>query len=281
MFKRGLQFGTGAGVALLMTAIVYAVASYPTSVISFPVRANGQTITADWFNLVYDEVSAIEGGLLNGLAHDLKFTDGLFDIGKSGATRPRDLFLSRNATVGGTLGVTGASTLAAVSATTGAFTGAITATGGQIAFPATQAASAGANTLDDYEEGSWTPVIGGSGGTSGQTYGTQTGRYIKIGKLVIAQFQCVLTAKGTITGNVEIQGLPFTSDTGSTAIESVYFGTLATNWIHLVTRVLAGATVASVVGNGAAAANNGTNLVTADIANATSLEGTITYRATN
>ena len=44
---------------------------------------------------------------------DLKFTDALYDIGKSAATRPRDFFLSRNATIGGTLNVTGVATLAA------------------------------------------------------------------------------------------------------------------------------------------------------------------------
>lgn len=44
---------------------------------------------------------------------DLKFTDATYDIGKTGATRPRDLFISRNAVVGGTLGVTGVATLAA------------------------------------------------------------------------------------------------------------------------------------------------------------------------
>ena len=42
---------------------------------------------------------------------NLLFTDNTYDIGASGATRPRDLFLSRNATIGGTLGVTGVTTL--------------------------------------------------------------------------------------------------------------------------------------------------------------------------
>ena len=42
---------------------------------------------------------------------DLKFTDATYDIGKSGLTRPRDFFLSRNATIGGTLAVTGLTTL--------------------------------------------------------------------------------------------------------------------------------------------------------------------------
>ena len=54
------------------------------------------------------------------LGIDLLFTDATYDIGKSGATRPRDLFTSRNAAVGGTLAVTGATTL----------TGALAAQGG-------------------------------------------------------------------------------------------------------------------------------------------------------
>ena len=47
------------------------------------------------------------------LTQDLLFTDATYDIGKSGATRPRDGFFSRNAVVGGTLGVTGITTLTA------------------------------------------------------------------------------------------------------------------------------------------------------------------------
>jgi hypothetical protein len=116
---------------------------------------------------------------------------------------------SGNVTIGGTLGVTGATTLAALSATTIAASSTITATGGKVAFPASQSASADANTLDDYEEGTYSAVIGGAGGTSGQTYGTQTGRYIKIGQFVCAEVDLTLTAKGTITGQAMIS-LPFT-----------------------------------------------------------------------
>jgi hypothetical protein len=78
-----------------------------------------------------------------------------------------------------------------------------------VAFPATQAPSADANTLDDYEEGSWTPVIGGSTSESGQTYTTQVGRYTKIGRRVFGQCYVALSAVGTVTGTVLIKGLPF------------------------------------------------------------------------
>jgi hypothetical protein len=55
---------------------------------------------------------------------DLLFTDSTYDIGKSGATRPRDGFFSRNMAVGGTLGVTGLIT--ATGGVSGALTGNVT-----------------------------------------------------------------------------------------------------------------------------------------------------------
>ena len=61
------------------------------------------------------------GGLTTGasstLGGHLLFTDATYDIGASGATRPRDLYLSRNAVFGGTINVTGTSTLAAANGT--------------------------------------------------------------------------------------------------------------------------------------------------------------------
>jgi hypothetical protein len=87
-----------------------------------------------------------------------------------------------------------------------------------IQFPATQSASADANTLDDYEEGTWTPVFTASTpGTFSATYSTQLGAYNKIGNLVIASFLMVgTTTKGTASGDFLISGLPFNvANTGS------------------------------------------------------------------
>lgn len=66
------------------------------------------------------------------LAENLIFTtDNTNDIGASAATRPRDFFLGRNALIGGTLGVTGVTSLAATTvSTTLAVTGVTTLTGG-------------------------------------------------------------------------------------------------------------------------------------------------------
>jgi hypothetical protein len=163
-----------------------------------------------------------------------------------------------------------------------AMTGALTMTSGQIVFPATQVPSAGVNTLDDYEEGSWTPVIGGSGGTSGQAYSIQVGSYVKIGKLVIAQFAAVLSTKGTITTSVQIQGLPFTSEntTNLFSVGAVRWGSLATTWASIIALISPNATVADIQGTTVAAAGNNVGLTTADLGNTSQFIGTIVYRAT-
>src|SRR3990167_910218 len=78
-----------------------------------------------------------------------------------------------------------------------------------LAFAATQVPSADVNTLDDYERGTWTPIIGGTGGQSGQAYSSQVGRYTKIGRLVFIAVSAQLSTEGTITGSAQISGLPF------------------------------------------------------------------------
>ena len=97
---------------------------------------------------------------------------------------------------------------------------------GQLPFPATQNPSADANTLDDYEEGSFTPALDFGGAAVGMTYGTQVGRYTKIGRMVFYAVHITLTAKGSSTGNSSISGLPFTN---SAAIEYPASSVLAFN----------------------------------------------------
>jgi len=79
-----------------------------------------------------------------------------------------------------------------------------------ISFPATQSALSDANTLDDYEEGTWTPAY--SSGANTWAYTVQAGRYIKVGNCVTHTFY--IAATGTINSTnsqVTITGLPFTS----------------------------------------------------------------------
>lgn len=92
----------------------------------------------------------------------------------------------------------------------GAMTGLldISASGaGRIKFPATQNPSADANTLDDYEEGTYTPSVY-CGGTAANSYRYRFGAYTKIGNMVF--FKCVVAIqdKGSGSGDIAIT-LPF------------------------------------------------------------------------
>jgi hypothetical protein len=80
---------------------------------------------------------------------------------------------------------------------------------GQIQFPATQVASANANTLDDYEEGTWTMGVAFGGASVGVTYSANTGTYTKIGRQVTVSGVVTLSNKGSSSGDARITGLPF------------------------------------------------------------------------
>jgi hypothetical protein len=86
-----------------------------------------------------------------------------------------------------------------------------------ITFPATQVPSADANTLDDYEEGTWTPSLNFGGSTTGITYQgyNQLGYYQKIGNIVYFSCTQYLSSKGSATGSAIVTGLPFTSGRGN------------------------------------------------------------------
>jgi hypothetical protein len=81
-----------------------------------------------------------------------------------------------------------------------------------VTFPATQSASSDANTLDDYEEGTWTPLMSANGaGSDVWTSSTALGKYTKIGRLVSIECVYTYTAKQTATGSYAwMTGLPFT-----------------------------------------------------------------------
>ena len=72
--------------------------------------------------------------------------------------------------------------------------------------------TATANALDDYEEGTFTPELGGSGGDGTLTYSVQLGRYTKVGRHVnwTAQVTCTSTVTGG-SGTLQLKGLPYTA----------------------------------------------------------------------
>jgi hypothetical protein len=80
--------------------------------------------------------------------------------------------------------------------------------GAGITFPATQSASSDANTLDDYEEGTWSPTVF-IGATEVTSYHFQNGSYTRVGRIVHANCWVRVNNKGAGTGAVSIRGLPF------------------------------------------------------------------------
>lgn len=99
-----------------------------------------------------------------------------------------------------------------------------TVTGNAFIFPATFVDNASANALDDYEEGTWTPVYLSSIGAFGAiTYdATRQGTYTKIGNTILIRFKIVTDnmAVGTAGGQLKVGGLPFTAG----QLVAVYIG---------------------------------------------------------
>jgi len=97
---------------------------------------------------------------------------------------------------------------------------------GKVKFPAAQSASADANTLDDYEEGTWTPRVTFGGASTGIAYATQLGWYTKVGQIVHFSLRLSLTSKGSSTGAAAITGLPFAAADQSSGVAG-YWGAMA------------------------------------------------------
>ena len=98
-----------------------------------------------------------------------------------------------------------------------------TTSGTGITFPATQQASSNANTLDDYEEGTFTPTAIGGSSAGTTTYTSQNGKYTKIGRLVTARFNI---SYSSLTGTGELViSLPFVAD-------GEYMGSIMTNGLN-------------------------------------------------
>ena len=137
--------------------------------------------------------------------------------------------------------------------------GATTSTSGSgISFPATQSASSDANTLDDYEEGSWTPTLSGTGGAAGQSYSIQNGLYTKIGNVVTVSFDVRLSTLGTISGQAVIGGLPFSANGENCGIPIGTFENLGQNIVYLGARLQGGQSYITVFTTTAAASTIGT-----------------------
>ncbi len=81
--------------------------------------------------------------------------------------------------------------------------------GAGVTFPASQSASSDANTLDDYEEGTWSATVAGESGTI-TSYIINSATYTKTGDTVYVYLRFNVVNKGT-GSNFVVSGLPFTA----------------------------------------------------------------------
>lgn len=151
---------------------------------------------------------------------------------------------------------------------------------GRLKFPAAQNASSDANTLDDYEEGTWSPTLSGTGGGSGQAYTVQFGRYVKIGTHVFIHGRLTMSTRGSITGVAIITSLPFSS--ASTNYEGSfnvgYWNGMTSSFVFLGLIIQPSTTQAQFWG-ASAAVTGLTGLVEGDLSNSTDVIFSGFYRA--
>jgi hypothetical protein len=131
-----------------------------------------------------------------------------------------------------------------------------------------------ANALDDYEEGTWTPSVGGTATYNAGNYG----RYVKVGNIVSLQFCIDIALIGTGSAT-SVTNLPFTSENiGSVQTGCVsYFANLNTSTNFIAFYVDNNATSITFVGNTGNTATvslNGFSI----FQNGTEVFGAVTYR---
>lgn len=120
--------------------------------------------------------------------------------------------------------------------------GIVNLTGGQINFPAVRQSSANPNTLDDYEEGNWTPSFSGGSLHTG-TATLPNGKYIKIGREIYVSGLLSTISAFTAGNYCSITGLPFLS--------AIYNGSVG----------IANASDGSAIGSGGLVVANSNTLV--------------------
>jgi len=170
---------------------------------------------------------------------------------------------------GGISGFTTDGTRVTASTTIGVGAATPSTSGSGITFPATQSSSSNVNTLDDYEEGTWTPSLGGTA-----TYGTQTGFYTKIGNSVTISFRINVTLLGTGSATT-VTGIPFSIATGfSLAGPLGYWNSAASSFTTLF---LSNGSTTTLIFSGTTAGQASVTYPATVFQNGTDLWATTTY----
>ena len=129
----------------------------------------------------------------------------------------------------------------------------------------------------DQQWASWTPSIAFGGGTTNLLYTTQTGRYIRYGRIIYAFFAIVLLNKGSSTGAATLNGLPASQAAGGpSGAFALLYDNMLTNWANIML-VTASDTQMTINGAGAVGVRNTTALQETDFTNSTRLNGAFFY----
>jgi hypothetical protein len=122
--------------------------------------------------------------------------------------------------------------------------------------------------LSDYEEGTWTPAWASNGTLPNLSYATQSGYYVKIGRVVHFWGRIYMNSwgGGSVSGSIRVTGLPFTSNSDGNhggplcQVTFTYTGGNAvwpTGVTQVFARVLNNATTLEYIGLGAPTASLG------------------------
>ncbi len=154
---------------------------------------------------------------------------------------------------------------------------------GQVSFPGTQNPSVDPNTLDDYEEGTWTPVLTfATPGDLSVSYALQVGQYTKIGRLVTVTFQILTSAftHTTASGNARITGLPFTCSAAALWPGALYFGGITmANYTQFVAMGIQSTTRLEIYASGQGQSASSVASGQMPTGGTVALYGTVTYEA--
>jgi hypothetical protein len=162
----------------------------------------------------------------------------------------------------------------------------LTLANGQIAFPATQVASANANTLDDYEEGTWTPgfTFATPGNLSFSSYSVQVAAYTKIGRSTTISFNIAIAAgvytQTTASGALQVTGVPFASLNTTNLVSLGPFsghGITKASYTSVVARLTFSATIIDFLAYGPGQAISLVAAADVPSGGAVALTSTITY----
>lgn len=173
-------------------------ASFPTGIKSFTSKLSGDTVQASHPNELQEEITAIETALVGGTlpAANGSALTNLNASNLASGTVPDARLSSSVGNVDATETVSAVWTFSAKPNINAG-----------LQFPATQAASADANTFDDYEEGTWTVSDQSGAGLSLTTI--QTARYVKKGQDVFVSGAITYPVTAN-SSNASLGTLPFT-----------------------------------------------------------------------